>query len=95
MKNTQETKLAKGMIGQPIKGLLYDLDLMPEQCVSWTANAARLVIEILYKQKEWLIHHYAKDMVIDNRRLDDHGIDDLKKEIIDDMHQSLKGGLSD
>jgi len=63
--------------------------------VSWTANAARLVIEILYKQKEWLIHHYAKDMVIDNRRLDDHGIDDLKKEIIDDMHQSLKGGLSD
>ncbi len=49
-------------------------------------------IEQLKKEKEWLINHYAKDMVIDNDRLDDHSIDDFKKEIIEDMQQVLKEG---
>ncbi len=46
-------------------------------------------IEQLEKEKEWLIHHYAKDMIIDNDRLDNHGIDDFKKEIIEEMQQAL------
>ncbi len=49
-------------------------------------------IGMLLKEKEWLINHYAKDMVIDNDRLDDHSIDDFKKEIIEDMQQVLKEG---
>ena len=43
----------------------------------------------LEKEKEWLVHHYAKDMVIDNDRLDDHGINDFKNEIIEEMQEAL------
>ncbi len=36
-------------LDQPIEGLLYNLDLMPEQCKSDTNNLRRLVIEKLHK----------------------------------------------
>ena len=37
-------KAEKSIINQPIEGLLYDLDLMPEQCKSSHSNIIRLVV---------------------------------------------------
>lgn len=44
-------KDAENMIdNQPLEGLLYDLDLMPEQCRSFKTNITRIIIEILHKR---------------------------------------------
>ncbi len=39
-------------VQQPLEGLLYDLDLMPEQCKTLINNLRRLVVEELYKQNK-------------------------------------------
>ena len=45
-------KMIQEIVKQPLEGLLYDLDLLPEQCKAWINNDRRLVIEELYKQKK-------------------------------------------
>ena len=54
-------KAEKSIINQPIEGLLYDLDLMPEQCKSSHSNVARLVITRLREEIERL------KKVVDNK----------------------------
>ena len=52
---TEKLRIAKRMqnlIQQPLDGLLYDLDLMPEQCKKTINTIRRLVIEELYKLKK-------------------------------------------
>ena len=43
-------RITDDIIKQPIEGILYDLDLMPEQCKSDASNIKRLVIRKLYKK---------------------------------------------
>lgn len=44
-------KIADDIINnQPLEGLLYDLDLLPEQCKNDSMNMKRLVIENLHKK---------------------------------------------
>ncbi len=50
----QEMQLRAGIIKQPLEGLLYDLDLMPEQCKSGIANLRRIAVEKLCKEIERL-----------------------------------------
>ena len=54
-------KIVDVMISQPMEGLLYDLDLLPEQCGNDRMNMRRIVVERqaikikkLEKEKEWL-----------------------------------------
>ena len=42
------------VVEQPLEGLLYDLDLMPEQCKSTIANMRRTAVEELRKEIERL-----------------------------------------
>ncbi len=35
---------------QPLEGLLYDLDLLPEQCKSYRTDITRVIIETLHKR---------------------------------------------
>lgn len=42
------------IIDQPLEGLLYDLDLLPEQCRTEINNIRRLAVEGLYKKVEVL-----------------------------------------
>ena len=44
-------RVADKIIDQPIEGLLYDLDLLPEQCKNRTNSYRRIVIERLYELK--------------------------------------------
>ncbi len=75
-----------------------ELEPMELKRNAWRAKSKHLIgflnnkdkeIERLKKEKEWLIEHYAKDMVIQNDRLDDHDWEDLKKEIAKEMQQAL------
>ena len=50
----EEMQLRASVVEQPLEGLLYDLDLMPEQCKSGTANIRRIAIEVLRKEVERL-----------------------------------------
>ncbi len=45
-------EIVRKLIQQPLEGLLYDLDLMPEQCITISSNMKRLTIEELYKQNK-------------------------------------------
>ena len=45
-------KAEKSISDQPIEGLLYDLDLMPEQCKSSHSNITRLVVTRLREETE-------------------------------------------
>ena len=50
----QEMQLRAGIIKQPLEGLLYDLDLMSEQCKSDVANMRRVAVEVLRREIERL-----------------------------------------
>ncbi|KKL19576.1 hypothetical protein LCGC14_2464120, partial [marine sediment metagenome] len=52
--NKQDKIIRASVIEQPLEGLLYDLDLMPEQCRSTTANMRRIAIEELREEIERL-----------------------------------------
>ncbi|HDY86967.1 MAG TPA: hypothetical protein ENH82_02495 [bacterium] len=80
------------IIEQPLEGLLYDLDLMPEQCKSTIANMRRTAveelrkeIEQLRKEKEWLVELMYEKMCESPISLKDY-----KNTIIDMMQQALK-----
>ncbi len=45
-------EVVKEIIEQPLEGLLYDLDLLPEQCRDGWKDLVRTVVEELYKRKE-------------------------------------------
>ena len=47
-------EVVDSIIDQPIEGLLYDLDLLPEQCISDRSNMTRIVIEKQRKEIERL-----------------------------------------
>ncbi len=46
----EEIELVDKNISQPLEGLLYDLDLMPEQIKTDINNLRRIVIERLYEK---------------------------------------------
>ena len=50
----EEMQIRASIVEQPLEGLLYDLDLMPEQCKSGTANIRRITVEILREEIERL-----------------------------------------
>lgn len=47
-------KIASDIVKQPLEGLLYDLDLLPEQCRNDTNNMKRIIVENLHKKIEQL-----------------------------------------
>ena len=58
----QDKRIRASVVEQPLEGLLYDLDLTPEQCLSDVANMGRISIEVLRreierlkKENEWLL----------------------------------------
>ena len=62
--NKQDKIIRASVIEQPLEGLLYDLDLMPEQCRSARANIRRITIEELRKEIERLrkdLEYYKDD----------------------------------
>ncbi len=78
-------KVEYSIINQPLEGLLYDLDLMPEQCKSNFSNIVRLGITTLREEIERLKRNKdtwkAKaERLIDfnNKRVEE--IERLKKE---------------
>lgn len=52
--NKQDKIIRASVIEQPLEGLLYDLDLLPEQCKNVIANFRRIAIEVLLKEIERL-----------------------------------------
>lgn len=48
----EEIKLVDKAISQPLEGLLYDLDLMPEQIKYGINDLRRIVIERLYEKAQ-------------------------------------------
>ncbi len=82
----------KEYIKQPLEGLLYDLDLLPEQCKTIINELRNVVIECQYKEieqlreeKEWLVK-----LILSDYRT--YNIEELKKIIIEKMPQALKEG---
>ncbi len=62
--NKQDKIIRASIIEQPLERLLYDLDLMPEQCKSTIANMRRTVVEELRKEIERLrkdLEYYKDD----------------------------------
>lgn len=54
MQTPERTKELDDFLDQPIDGLLWDLDLLPEQCDSWWKNLVRETIERLAaRDAEW------------------------------------------
>ena len=80
----QEMQLRAGIIKQPLEGLLYDLDLMPEQCKSGIANLRRIAVEELRKEIERL--KKEKKWLLEN------AIEWDRPNILQEMHQALKEG---
>ena len=62
----QEMQLRAGIIKQPLEGLLYDLDLMPEQCKSDVANMRRVAVEVLRREIERLKKENS-DLILANK----------------------------
>ncbi len=58
--NKQDKIIRASVIEQPLEGLLYDLDLMPEECRNTTANMRRVAIEVLRKEIERLRNNLEK-----------------------------------
>ena len=93
----QEMQLRAGIIKQPLEGLLYDLDLMSEQCKSDVANMRRVAVEVLRreierlkKEKGWLF-----DELIDlhqRRTTTDMPAEEMKEILVEDMQRALKEG---
>lgn len=50
----EEMQLRVAILKQPLEGLLYDLDLMPEQCKGGIANIRKITVEVLRKEIERL-----------------------------------------
>ncbi len=82
--NKQDKIIRASVIEQPLEGLLYDLDLMPEQCRSTTANMKRIAIEELRKEIERL--REENEWLLDKTL---EFIPCIKKELIKMMQQEL------
>jgi len=94
---TEEEKLEKivgVMINQPMEGLLYDLDLLPEQCGNDRMNMRRIVVERqaikikkLEKEKEWLEY---KVLEASQKQYPELSLAEKVVMLEDDMQQALK-----
>ncbi|KKL63073.1 hypothetical protein LCGC14_2178760 [marine sediment metagenome] len=94
----EESQLLDAILKQPLEGLLYDLDLMPEQCRNATANMRRITveelrkeIERLRKEKEWLLKQYATELYDAHKAIrTTYNRDSIKQRIVLEMQQALK-----
>lgn len=87
-------KEIKKAIEQPLEGLLYDLDLMPEQCKTFINELRSGVVECQYKEieqlrkeKEWLVKQLGYEHVLDGNC---KHLKDGEKIVYKRMQQALK-----
>jgi len=94
-------KIVDVMINQPIEGLLYDLNLLPEQCRNDQMNIQRIVVEKQAvkikeskKKEEWLLGQYIRCLVEAKASdLSDKDALDIAKEwVLKGMCEALKEG---
>ena len=69
----QDKRIRASVIEQPLEGLLYDLDLLPEQCRNATANMRRITVEELRKEIELYkrtVEHDTKEIKLLTAEID-------------------------
>jgi len=84
----QDKRIRASVIEQPLEGLLYDLDLLPEQCRNATANMRRITVEELRKEIELYkrtVEHDTKEIKLLTAEIDqkDEEIERLRESFVE------------
>ncbi len=76
--NKQDKMTRASVVEQKLEGLLYDLDLMPEQCRNATTNMRRIAVEVLrdeIKLYKRTVEHHTKEIKLLTAEIDSKDIE--------------------